>query len=150
MATPLRLVKFQPDSARDVAELERQRVVRLPVLPGRAVGSADAACLKLCGWGLENVEGWREEVRRGDKVRVALLSAELGAYSALTGCPSQGLYWIFAKPAHEAQYALPDEERLSLSPESLGPASPDPTFRPLGHVSLDWTDYMNDDSLASK
>ncbi|KAL8286304.1 hypothetical protein RQP46_004792 [Phenoliferia psychrophenolica] len=106
--TPLQFVKFEPDTTRDVEELKRQRV--------------------LCGWGLPDVEGWREEVRRGDK----------------------GLYWIFAKPEHAAEYPVPDEERLNLGGEELGPKHPDPSFRPLGHISLDYTDYMGDQTLANR
>ncbi|KAK4698748.1 hypothetical protein P7C70_g7523, partial [Phenoliferia sp. Uapishka_3] len=105
--TPIRFVRFQPDLPRDVAELERQRV--------------------LCGWGLEHVPVWRDEVRRGDK----------------------GLFWIFPKPGFEDKYPVPDDEPLNLE-DGQGPAHPDPSFRPLGHISLDWTDYMNDNSLANR
>ncbi|GAA6006655.1 hypothetical protein JCM10207_005007 [Rhodosporidiobolus poonsookiae] len=81
----------------------------------------------LCGWGEESVDSWREQVRRGVK----------------------NLYWIF--PTDEAAYGpLPDEEPLSLDPTKTGPTAPDATFRPLGHVSMDWEDYAGDESLCDR
>lgn len=68
----------------------------------------------------------------------------------LTSRSAQGLYWIFAKPEHEADYPVPDEEKLNLGGDELGPRHPDPNFRPLGHISLDWCDYMGDEILASR
>ncbi|BGO92766.1 hypothetical protein NBRC10512v2_005052 [Rhodotorula toruloides] len=46
-SSPNKLVRFNPDEAKEVEELKRQRV--------------------LCGWNLDKVEVWREQCRRGVK-----------------------------------------------------------------------------------
>ncbi|KAM0755692.1 hypothetical protein T439DRAFT_320399 [Meredithblackwellia eburnea MCA 4105] len=106
-ASPITFVKFDADAKRDVDELYRQRT--------------------LCGWGEEDVEKWRVQVRAGDK----------------------GLFWIFPSPGFKDKFPLPDAEKRVLVPGPDMP-SPDPGFRPLGHISLDWTDYRDDESLVSR
>lgn len=39
---------------------------------------------------------------------------------------------------------------LNLEPTTAGPPPPDPTFTPIGHVSLDWEDYGGEAELADK
>ncbi|GAA5974900.1 hypothetical protein JCM21900_002944 [Sporobolomyces salmonicolor] len=105
------LVRFEPDNDAHVAELKHQRI--------------------LCGWGVESVEIWREQVRRGVK----------------------GLFWVFPAEGKHAEghfRPLPGREALNADADKLGPSSPDPSFRPIGHVSLDWEDYQHDDSLANR
>jgi len=92
----IELVRFDPDSSAEVDELKRQRV--------------------LCGWGLQNVETWRDQVRRGVK----------------------NLYWIF--PTDRASWTTPAVEPINHTAEP-GPPPPDPSFQPIGHVSVDWEDY---------
>ncbi|CEQ38704.1 SPOSA6832_00149, partial [Sporobolomyces salmonicolor] len=129
------LVRFEPDNDAHVAELKHQRIRRI----------------QLCGWGVESVEIWREQVRRGVK----------------------GLFWIFPTEGKHAEghfRPLPEREALNADTDKLGPSSPDPSFRPMGHVSLvssskvflfapscsypafgkDWEDYQHDDSLANR
>ncbi|ORY69269.1 hypothetical protein BCR35DRAFT_354630 [Leucosporidium creatinivorum] len=78
----------------------------------------------LCGWHTDMVETWRAKARKGDK----------------------GLRWIFRAKTPEAlerfKEPLPEQEICSLSRE-LGPPSPDPDFRPIGHASLDWVDEID-------
>ncbi|BGP36499.1 hypothetical protein JCM10450v2_000397 [Rhodotorula kratochvilovae] len=103
----IELVAFNPDDAREVEELKRQR--------------------ELCGWGLHNVEIWREQVRRGVK----------------------NLYWVW--PTDRASYVTPSFEPLNNNPSVAGPPPPDPSFQPIGHVSLDWEDYdPNEDTLCDR
>ena len=62
----------------------------------------------------------------------------------------QGLYWIFPKPENAAEYLVPDDDKMNFMGDKIGPPHPDKSFRPLGHISLDWCDYMNDESLANR
>ncbi|GAA6032007.1 hypothetical protein JCM8097_003385 [Rhodosporidiobolus ruineniae] len=105
--SPVRFARIDPESDREIAELSRQRI--------------------LCGWGLENVDHWRQLIREDRR----------------------NMYWIFpTDPAVTA--ALPDDEPLSLEAGKIGPPPPDPSFRPLGHVAVDWEDYDGEPTLASK
>ncbi|GAA6012728.1 hypothetical protein JCM10207_005339 [Rhodosporidiobolus poonsookiae] len=81
----------------------------------------------LCGWGAHAVDLWCEMARKGVR----------------------NLYWIFPFDP-EAYGPLPDDEPLSQETSKLGPPPPDPSFRPLGHVSLDWEDYAGDTSLCDR
>ncbi|GAA5981436.1 hypothetical protein JCM10908_004108 [Rhodotorula pacifica] len=78
----------------------------------------------LCGWGLEKVDLWLKQVQRGVK----------------------NLYWIYVDP----QPPIAEFEPLNLEPTKYGPPPPDPTFAPIGHVSLDWEDYEGEIELADK
>ncbi|GAA6056759.1 hypothetical protein JCM3770_006118 [Rhodotorula araucariae] len=103
----IELVAYNPEAAREVAELQRQRV--------------------LCGWGLHNVELWGEQVRRGVK----------------------NLYWIW--PTDRASYTVPSFEPMNYDPSVAGPPPPDPSFAPIGHVSIDWEDYdPEEDTLCDR
>ncbi|GJN92242.1 hypothetical protein Rhopal_005272-T1 [Rhodotorula paludigena] len=81
----------------------------------------------LCGWGEEKVEFWRDQVRRGVK----------------------NLYWVFPSAANEP---LPwfGFEPCNFDTARSGPPPPDLSFQPLGHVSLDWEDSDNDESLCDR
>lgn len=48
-----------------------------------------------------------------------------------------------------ADYPLPVDEQLGFSSD-FGPRAPDPSFQPLGHISLDWEDYEREPTLASR
>ncbi|BGO96541.1 hypothetical protein RTBOTA2_000439 [Rhodotorula toruloides] len=103
-SSPIKLVRFDPDEAKEVEELKRQRV--------------------LCGWNLDKVEVWREQCRRGVK----------------------NLYWIHPAVPIET----PEFEPLNSDHSRAGPPPPDPSFQPVGHVSLDWEDYEDDDTLCDR
>lgn len=119
------LLAFEPDSPTHVAELRRQRVV--------------------CGWAEDHVDEWCDQVRRGDKVRAALTGPH-GACHTLTRF--QNLLWIVTPEGHDRPADLNVSERGLGG--AVGPAPPDVRFQPLGHVGLDWCDYLGDDTLANK
>lgn len=50
----------------------------------------------------------------------------------------QNLYWIF--PTDRASWTTPAVEPINHTAEP-GPPPPDPSFQPIGHVSVDWEDY---------
>lgn len=52
-------------------------------------------------------------------------------------------------PTSPSVFTFPEVEMLSLEGKP-GPPPASPSFRPLGHVSLDWVDYSGDDSLTSR
>ncbi|KAM0755685.1 hypothetical protein T439DRAFT_320392 [Meredithblackwellia eburnea MCA 4105] len=82
----------------------------------------------LCGWGLENVEMWTRQVAEGEK----------------------GLYWIFPPPSLIHLYPLPSQDHISSEQLTEVPLDPNPEFRALGHISLDWIDYDGDETLANR
>ncbi|GAA6015061.1 hypothetical protein JCM8202_004868 [Rhodotorula sphaerocarpa] len=93
--------------------------------PGEPVQVAELRRQRvLCGWGLENVDLWCRQVEEGVK----------------------NLYWIWVDP----KPTLPETEVLNLDPTEVGPPAPDPTFTPIGHVSLDWEDYGGEAELADR
>ncbi|GAA6032009.1 hypothetical protein JCM8097_003386 [Rhodosporidiobolus ruineniae] len=59
------------------------------------------------------------------------------------------MYWIYYTDA-EKTAALPEDEYGYLESSKIGPRSPDPAFKPIGHIALDWEDYAGEPSLASK
>ncbi|GAA5969143.1 hypothetical protein JCM11641_007483 [Rhodosporidiobolus odoratus] len=106
-AYPIRFIRFDVESEKETEELKRQRV--------------------LCGWQVEDVELWRDQVRRGVR----------------------NLYWIFPSSLSTAP-PLPEDEYLPYGSKEYGPRPADPAFRPTGHVALDWEDAKGEESLASK
>ncbi|KAI5478555.1 hypothetical protein MNV49_004814 [Pseudohyphozyma bogoriensis] len=105
MASPVNLVRFLPDNEDHIAELTRQRV--------------------LCGWDDDKVDGWRKNVKEGEKI----------------------LYWIF--PVDPAKFAIPEVERLNIDPSKTGPPPPNAAFQPLGHVGIDIRDDKHDDPMLA-
>ncbi|GAA5897441.1 hypothetical protein JCM6882_001887 [Rhodosporidiobolus microsporus] len=84
----------------------------------------------LCGWAADKVDMWRDLARQ--EVRM--------------------LYWIFPTTLDAD---LPELELLSPGSvveegKTHGPPAGDASFRPIGHVAVDWVDYFGDESLASK
>ncbi|ORY69300.1 hypothetical protein BCR35DRAFT_308103 [Leucosporidium creatinivorum] len=84
----------------------------------------------LCGWNVDAVEGWCAKVRSGLK----------------------GLQWIVrgTTPDAVAFFAEPLPSVELCAGGEVGPPSPDPSFAPIGHVSLDWYDDAGEKELASK
>ncbi|GAA5885490.1 hypothetical protein JCM3774_003368, partial [Rhodotorula dairenensis] len=65
----------------------------------------------------------------------------------------QNLYWIYVNstsPPRAEEEAEEVAEPLNLEPTKTGPRRPDPTFAPVGHVSLDWEDYLGEVELADR
>lgn len=98
--------------------------------------------MQLCGWGLENVDLWCRQVEEGVKVRHGIPFA----VKQELNLARQNLYWIWVDP----KPTLPETEVLNLDPTEVGPPAPDPTFTPIGHVSLDWEDYGGEAELADR
>jgi hypothetical protein len=55
--------------------------------------------------------------------------------------------WIW--PVRDGDFDLPEEEYEGVR-RQIGPPSPDLSFRPLGHISLDWVDGEGDKTLADR
>jgi hypothetical protein len=74
---------------------------------------------QLCGWNLDKVEVWRDQCRRGVKVRFSLLIGAARADYFLR----QNLYWIHPAVPIET----PEFEPLNSDHSRAGPPPPDPS-----------------------
>ncbi|KAM0793382.1 hypothetical protein ACM66B_000836 [Microbotryomycetes sp. NB124-2] len=84
----------------------------------------------LCGWNVDAIGKWQKFVRQGLKA----------------------LFWVFPADNEESRktwlHDMPEQDVCNLCPE-IGPP-PNPSFRPLGHCSLDWYDDLGDEQLACR
>lgn len=141
MGDTMELVRFNADNAIEVGELTRQRLVRLRFDPP---SPAPDAVSTLAVWMGSRAHG--HVVRAESSERQGVSSLHRNS-SLLTSLSSQNLYWLM--PTSPSTFILPEVEMLSLEGKP-GPPPASLSFRPLGHVSLDWVDYSGDDSLTSR
>lgn len=78
---------------------------------------------RVLSWGTDKVDLLVEQDRAGGK----------------------SLYWAF--PADPSSVSIPEQEPM-FEGGGFGPPPPNPSFQPIGHVSLDWEDFHSPPQLA--
>lgn len=104
---------------------------------------------QLCGWGSEDVDTWRKQVARGVKVREAVLITVSSGFAFTPDCLETAEPVLDLRRAGTAPRC---RWRRTAQPrtDQDGTAPPDPAFTPVGHVSLDWEDYLGEVELADR